>query len=179
MNQKIITFLMLHFSWNIFIMCVLTTNPTLLNAQKILVIEKPGTVKNIKFEVNDRIKFKLENNMKINGRIQKLTDSSVFVNREEFLFSKIKYFYKDRFGWKVLSNTTFQAGVAYLSIEALNNLANNERPVVSDKTLKPSVILMIIGILASPLVEKRLDIRKRWRVRVLDFDSLNNGIITH
>ncbi len=158
---------------------MLIISPALLHAQKILVIEKPGTVKNIKFEVNDRIKFKLENNMKINGRIQKLTDSSVFINREEFLFLKIKYFYRDRFGWKVLSNTTFQAGVAYLGIDALNNLVNNERPVVSAKTLKPSMILIIIGVLASPLIEKRLEVRKKWRVRVLDFDRLNNDIIVH
>jgi len=168
---------MLHFSLKMLIMYILVISPTLLNAQKILVIEKPGTVKNIKFEVNDRIKFRLENNMKINGRIQKLTDSSVFINREEFLFLKIKYFYKDRFGWKVFSNTTFQAGVAYLGIDALNNLANNERPVVSAKTLKPSMILIIIGTLASPLVEKRLEVRKKWRVRVLDFDRLNNDVI--
>lgn len=170
---------MLHFSLKMLIMCMLIISPALLHAQKILVIEKPGTVKNIKFEVNDRIKFKLENNMKINGRIQKLTDSSVFINREEFLFLKIKYFYRDRFGWKVLSNTTFQAGVAYLGIDALNNLVNNERPVVSAKTLKPSMILIIIGVLASPLIEKRLEVRKKWRVRVLDFDRLNNDIIVH
>ena len=56
------------------------------NAQMILLLEKPGTVKNIKYRAGDQIYVKTKDNLKILGTINIITDSSIIINYDESEF---------------------------------------------------------------------------------------------
>ena len=56
------------------------------NAQMILLLEKPGTVKNIKYRAGDQIYVKTKDNLKFLGTINIITDSSFIINYDESEF---------------------------------------------------------------------------------------------
>lgn len=56
------------------------------NAQMILLLEKPGTVKNIKYRAGDQIYVKTKDNLKFLGTINIITDSSIIINYDESEF---------------------------------------------------------------------------------------------
>lgn len=61
------------------------------NAQMILLLEKPGTVKNIKYRAGDQIYIKTKDELKFSGTINIITDSSIIVNYDvEILTSDVK-----------------------------------------------------------------------------------------
>ena len=56
------------------------------NAQMILLLEKPDTIKNIKYRVGDQIYVKTKDKLKFSGAINIITDSSIIVNYDESEF---------------------------------------------------------------------------------------------
>lgn len=155
------------------ILSILTYN--FAQSQCILLLEKPGTVKNIKFRVGERIDVKTKNGDRINGIINKISDTAIIVNYFLIKIDEIKSIYSRRIILSALSHTGIKGSLGYTGIEAFNNLINNENPIFRNSTLKTGGI-----IFAGSIILKTITLRKRhidnykWRLKVLNFNILKD-----
>lgn len=80
-----------------------------LSGQNIFVLEKPGTIKNYKFELNDHIKLRtLSTDTTLSGRINSISDSSLIVNySNEVRINDIATIYRKRWGFGILQKVCF------------------------------------------------------------------------
>lgn len=138
-------------------------------AQRILLVEKPGTFKNFKYFVGDAIILKtLPFGEKIAGSIHIITDSSIVVNFDhEIMLNEIESVLKPRWGFSLLSGFTRYAGAGYLILDIVNNAINHE-VMVDKNTLIISGSLVAFSYALVPLHYRKLTIGKRWRIKVLN-----------
>lgn len=150
----------------VFIACLTVFN---VQAQRILLVEKPGTFKNFKYFVGDAIIIKtLPFGEKIAGSIHIITDSSLVVNfDQEIMLNEIKSVLKPRWGFNLLSGFTRYAGAGYLVLDIVNNAINHEI-MVDKNTLIISGSLIAFSYAIVPLHNRKLTIGKRWRIKVLN-----------
>ena len=143
-------------------------------SQNYFIVERPGTVRNLKFRVNDVIKLKAGPKGEIiNGRIYKISDSTLKIGYYYNVQLKdIQIIYKTRFGFSLLQKVLFFAGVPYLLINTMNGVINNESPVVPQQTLIISGSMIGTAILLTPLTTRKIKIdNEHWRVKILDFTN--------
>ncbi len=140
-------------------------------AQKILLLEKPGTINNIKFRIGDRIEFSTIENLKNLGIISHIGDSTITVNYLKVKINEIKYIYKRLLFPSIMNGVGIQGGIAYVGIDIINNLINDESPYIKKSTLKTTGYTIGIGIIAKFFSKNKRKIDgKNWRLTILDFD---------
>jgi hypothetical protein len=162
--MKVKTFLTL-----IFCLCSLV-----LISQQIFLLERPGTIKNHKYFVGDKIKIQAHDpDTVIKGRITSMQDSSIIINyATEIFISRIDYVIRTRYGFNLLQRIFLTAGFSYVLIATFNGLINNDSPVIDQQTLIISGSIIAAGILLTPLTSRKHKTdNKKWRVKVLDFDN--------
>jgi hypothetical protein len=143
-----------------------------LAAQNILVLERPGTVKNLKYYQGDKIKIRtIAADTIISGSINRIFDSSIIINNSnEILIADMAAIYKKRWGYGFLQYLTIFAGVAYLGINSFNGIINDDQPVVPQETLIISGSLIAFGFALTPLTTRKFKIdNEKWRIIILDF----------
>ncbi|MDT8392605.1 MAG: hypothetical protein RQ761_02085 [Bacteroidales bacterium] len=146
--------------------CLMVFN---VQAQRILLVEKPGTFKNFKYFVGDEIILKtMPFNDKIAGSIHFITDSSIVVDfDQEIMLNEIESVLKPRWGFGLLSGFTRYAGAGYLVLDIVNNAINHE-VMVDKNTLIISGSLVAFSYAIVPLHTRKLTIGDRWRIKVLN-----------
>jgi hypothetical protein len=143
-----------------------------LAAQNIFVLERPGTVKNFKYYQGDNIKIRtISSDTIISGPINRIFDSSIIINNSnEILIADMAAIYKKRWGYGFLQYLTIFAGAAYLGINSLNGIINDDQPVVPQETLIISGSLIAFGLALTPLTTRKFKIdNEKWRIIILDF----------
>jgi hypothetical protein len=145
---------------------------TLANAQNLLILERPGTIKNFKYEVSDIIKIRtLSSDTLLKGVITFINDSIVVINNiQPVAISDIGKVYRTQWGFTFLQGLFLTAGAPYLLISTVNGIINNDEPIVPNETIIISGSLLAAGAAITPLTTRKFRIdNKKWRLRILDF----------
>lgn len=143
-------------------------------AQKnILIIEKPGTVKNYKYYPGSRIKldYSYDNKFdKVAGTISKITDSTLIINKAHLIYlSEISTIYRYRYGFDLLTQAGLKGGAAFFIVDGLNRTLTGTRPIFRKETAIISGSLICGGLLFLPFINKSLHINNNdWRIKVID-----------
>lgn len=139
--------------------------------QNIFVIEKAGRGGLFMYYTNDQISIKTVSDVKVEGRINLITDSSLIINYgTEVYLNEIAKVYKKRPMINLLQKVCLASGILYISINTLNGLINNDSPIVPSETLKISGGLVLAGVLMSPLTTRVQTVDPtKWKVKILDF----------
>jgi hypothetical protein len=149
--------------------------------QRVFMVEKPGTVNNLKYNIGDRIELKTNKGERISGMINQLSDSSIVVNYNYVKIEDILIVYTRRYVFSILSAAGTTGGLAYVSIDAFNNLINNQDEIFRKSTLKTGSIMFGTGLLLKLISKRKRHINNEdWRIKVLDFSILKDpGIYTN
>lgn len=142
------------------------------SAQQYLVLEKAGTVRNFKYQVNDEIFLQLKREGAwITGRISELHDSSLVIDSYiDVKLSEIAVVRRSSSFISRLSKLFFiRGGIAYFLIVGTNRAINQEYPVVDQFTTIVSGSMILAGILLRPLISRDFELGQKWRLKVLDF----------
>lgn len=139
-------------------------------AQRILLVEKPGTFRNFKYFVGDGITLRTTfSDARLEGVIHEITDSSILINFDnEIMLKHIRTIHKRRWGLSLLSKATRIAGAGYFAIDALNRTINKESPIFDTQTLLISSGLVAFSYSLVPLHYKKMKRGPKWRVRILN-----------
>lgn len=140
------------------------------NAQRILLIDKPGKFKNFKYFIGDDIVLKTAPyGNKTEGTIHVITDTSLIINFDhEILLEDIEVILKPRWGMKLLSRITRIAGGGYFLLDVTNNLITGNPTIVDENTLIISAGLVAFSYALVPLHNRRMEPGNKWRMQVLN-----------
>lgn len=139
-------------------------------SQNIFLIEKPGTVNNIKYRVGERIELRTINGQKVKGIINQIRDTAIVVNYYLVMNNEIKSIYTRRHIISAFSHVGIKGGLGYVSIDGFNNLINNESPVFRKSALEIGGIMFGAGVLLKSISKRKRNINnENWRIKVLDF----------
>jgi hypothetical protein len=149
------------------ILCLLC--PTA-QAQRILLVEKPGKFKNYKYFMGDDITVKTHTHSKnMRGTIHDITDTSIVINFDtEIMLDDIEKILRPRWGLGLLSKITRIAGAGYFAIDVVNNAISNRPPIVDENTVIISASLVAFSYALVPFHNRRLKAENQWRIKVLN-----------
>lgn len=155
-----------------FIIVVFSIFTVSVSSQKILLLEKPGTVNNIKYRIGDRIDISTKEKINYSGIITYIGDSTINVNYSKIKISEIQYINIRRLLPSIINGIGVQGGLAYIGIDCINNSINNETPILRKTTLKTGLFFLGTGLLADIFSKSKRKIDgKKWRISILDFDK--------
>jgi hypothetical protein len=138
-------------------------------AQRILIVEKPGKFKNFKYFVGSDISLRiLPAGNRVSGIIHEITDSSILINYDnEIMLSDIERVIKNRWGFSLLSKVTRISGAGYFVIDALNSVITGNPTIVTEKTAIISGSLVAFSYVLVPLHSRPLK-KGKWRIKILN-----------
>ena len=143
-------------------------------SQNIFLIERPGTVKNLKFHEGDGIHILVKNQPavpEIEGTLTQIRDSSILVDDMYLIPLKdITAVYKERFWPRLAVPVLFIAGIGYIVLEGFNRAINKDAPLITKETAIISSSLVAGGLALIPLKDRKYIVGEKWRVRSLVFD---------
>ena len=139
-------------------------------AQRVLLIEKPGKFKNYKYYIGNNIALKtLPFGEKYDGNIHVITDTSIVINFDnEIMLSDIEVIIRPRWGLGLLSKVTRIAGAGYFVLDVANNSLTGQPTIVDKNTAIISAGLIAFSYLIVPLHNKRMKAGNPWRIKVLN-----------
>ncbi len=161
----------------VFFICILFASLIIsdCNAQKILVFDRDGHVRRIRFHIQDEIAVRTaDNSLWEYGEITDIGDSTITISDTVIFVSKIKAirFESQGGGTNLLRQATLKlpaAAVVLLAFDAINTASNNPRTVVYSKsTLITAGALIIAGPIAYFFTFHKYKINKRHRLKVID-----------
>lgn len=137
-----------------------------------LIIDKPGRVKRIRFYEGDLIHLKLKSKELVFGEITTLKDSSFFVGLKNIKLSDVYSIQnsKGNYGLRVLSKIMLPAGLMYLGIDSFNRLINEEGPIFREETLILSSSFLGVFFISNAISNRQLKINKKRSIRILDIN---------
>jgi hypothetical protein len=146
-------------------------------SQKILLLERPGTITNYKYRLDDKIIIKMKGNSAIiQGRISKLTDSSMVIDYMTLVrFREISTVIRPVWVQHWLPALLTEGGAAYLVLTGINDLLTKTYPIIPMDVLLTSGILITAGIGLKYALARVCDLDHKWRLRVLDFDQFSSS----
>lgn len=143
--------------------------------QCVFMVEKPGIVNNLKYAIGNRIDLKTKTGERISGIINQVRDTAIVVSYYLIMNDDIAIVYTRRAIFSMFSAAGTTGGLAYVSIDGINNLINNERPVFRTSTLKTGGILFGTGGVLYLISKRKRHINnKDWRIKILDFSILKD-----
>ena len=143
--------------------------------QCIFMVEKPRTITNLKYRAGDRIDLKTKTGDRFSGFINQIRDTAIVVNYNLIMNENISIIFTRRVIFSMLSVAGTKGGLAYVGIDGINNLINNERPVCKTSTLKTGSIMFGIGLLLKLVSKRKIHIsNENWRIKVLDFSIIKD-----
>jgi len=115
---------MRHFPKSLVLFCFLITLNQFLRSQNLLILERPGTIKNYKYELNDPVKLKtIVNDSLISGKLTMIDDSTIIINQiTPVRLSDIGRVYRTCWGFTFLQGLFLTTGVPYLLISTINGI---------------------------------------------------------
>lgn len=149
------------------------------NAQRVLLVEKPGKFKSYKYFVGSDIKVKTNpDGLKHRGTIHVITDTSIVINfDDEIMLTDIESIFRTRKGLPFLSKLTRIGGGGYLLLTGVNNVITGNPTIVDQNTLIISASMIAFSYLLVPFHYRKIKPGDPWRISVLDF-SLDGEVPT-
>jgi hypothetical protein len=142
------------------------------DAQKVLLLQKPGKTKRYLFTTGDKIAVRLgDPEFEVSGEITNIDDSSCTVNRNyTFQLSKVHEVYIKRpflnGSWKMM----FTAAGVYFFGSMFNHAINSEKPLIDNTVPYVCGSFVALGTTAYLLRNKHCKAEKGWKLKVLDYD---------
>ena len=141
-------------------------------SQDIFLLERPGTVKNYKYYVNDFVMVKIIlPDTVFSGNITEIRDSSIVIAYENEVFIKdIEIFYRKRWGFSFLNGLFLTAGGTYLFLLTINGVISADDGEINKVPFIVAGSLIVAGIAIIPLKTKKIKMEdNRWRLKILKF----------
>jgi hypothetical protein len=140
-------------------------------SDKVLILENHSTGKSYRFYPDNRISLKTkDNHKKIAGRISEILDSSFILSHyNEIELRNITVVYTDRIGIRIVASTLALFGVLFFTVDALNNVINNDHPKIrSDVGIISGSSLAAAGLLWL-FSERKCPVKPdKWRLKIID-----------
>ncbi len=149
-----------------------------MDAQRVLLVEKPGKFKNFKYFVGDDITLKtLPYSEKQSGTIHEITDTSILINFDnEIMIDDIDMILKRRWGISLLAKITRIAGAGYFVLDVVNRTINNDSPIVTQNTALISAGMVAFSYALLPLQNRRMKKGEKWRIKILNM-SMDDDVL--
>jgi hypothetical protein len=144
------------------------------SAQQYLVLQKTGTVKNIKYQAGNDISLQVaRGDLIYSGTISHIKDSSFVLNSlNEIFLDEVTTVFRQRRFVKVLSKTLLYAGLGYVALEGVNGVINDYSPVISKNTIIAGSVMVGTGLLLKPFYTRKFDTQEKYVLKILDFEKL-------
>jgi len=143
--------------------------------QLVFMVEKPGTVNNLKYRSGDRIDLKTISGERISGIINQIRDTAIVLNYYLIKNDDIAVIYTRRVIFSMFSAAGIYGGIGYVGVDGFNNLINNESEIFRKSTLKTAGFMLGTGVFLNLFTHRRRPINhKDWRIKILDFSILKD-----
>jgi hypothetical protein len=145
----------------------------LCSAQKnVVVLEKPGNVKNFKYFEGDKIEIQTTDSLEVKGMITAIRDTSIVMNfYTEVSINKIKTVYRTRWAVSILSKVLMIGGVGLVLVEAVNG-AISSNGNMNENYLYIGAGTAAAGALLIPLQKAKYHIAPdKWKIKILPIDK--------
>jgi hypothetical protein len=145
-------------------------------AQKVLLLQKPGKTKRFFYEQGDKISVRMgEPEFTVYGVITYIDDSVCTVNKDyTFQFSKVNEVIRTRHflsgSWRKL----YLAAVLYAGGSMINRGINGNEPLIDNTIPIVSGSFVVLGTTALLLRYKHCKMENGWKLKVLDYDIFND-----
>ncbi len=142
------------------------------DAQKVLLVQKPGKAKRFMYQAGDRISFRYGiPEFTVDGKITYLDDSVCIVNKDFIVqLSKVKEVTITRHflngSWRKL----YLVSALYAGGSMLNRGLNKQEPLIDNTVPIVSGSFIILGTTAMLLRYRHCKMEDGWKLKVLDFD---------
>jgi hypothetical protein len=137
-------------------------------AQKVLVVEGPNPKQRLRIWEGMPIDFIDQNGLRILGTLQNLEDSTFSVNGDDYKLSNVQVVMLPRRGMHFLYNLAFVGAGFYMSLDVINAIFGNERPIFNPGTLVVTGSLVAGGFLFRAFRFKRMRVGNKWTLKILD-----------
>ncbi|HEX7411241.1 MAG TPA: hypothetical protein VF298_03785 [Bacteroidales bacterium] len=143
------------------------------HCQKLLILERPGTIKHFFFKTGDRIRLYDSKSMSmIHGDISRITDTVIVINMlEPVILSRVSIVYRPLTMLHIFSRTTTAAGLGYFLLTGFNNAINKKSPIIDHGTLIVSALITGAGVATSFIRYRKFALGTHWRLKVIDIDN--------
>lgn len=144
-------------------------------AQKVLLLQKPGKTKRFLYEEGDKISILIgDPEFRVSGEITFIDDSLCTINKEyTFQIAKVNEVTRPRtwflYSWKKL----YLASAIYAGGSMINHAINDEQPIFDNTIPWVSGSFIVLGTTAYLLRYRHYKLEDQWRLKVLDFDIFN------
>lgn len=137
-------------------------------SQTMMLVERPGTVRNYIFEAGDFISLKTINGEKISGPINIIHDSSLVVDfTHELELNEIDMVYQPRYLINIFGSAFIGGSLLYLTLDGINGGMKNKN-LIEDPGFLTSTGLLASGVVMKLLSKKKMRIdNKKWRIKIL------------
>ena len=147
----------------------------IVEAQKVLLLQKPGKTSRFLYEKGDKIAIRIgDPEFMAAGEITYIDDSLCTINKDyTFQIAKVSEVIRPRtwflYSWKKL----YLASAIYATGSMINHGINNEVPVFDNTIPWVSGSFIVLGSTAYLLRYRHCKMEDQWRLKVLDFDIYN------
>ena len=155
----------------IFTLLLIITHQTV-EAQKVLLLQKPGRTKRFLYKSGDKIAVRMgEPEFEVRGEITYIDDSICTVNRNyTFQLSKVHQVdirrpFLSGSWWKL-----YLASGIYFFGSMFNHAINHEEPLIDNTVPYVSGSFVALGTSAYLLRNKHCKMENGWKLKVLDYD---------
>ncbi len=147
---------------------ILVFFPIVIFSQNILLVERPGTVKNKKYYAGQAISIKTIDGLKISGPINIIRDSTMIIDfTHEIAIIDIEIVYKRRTLISLLSSMLITGSALWIGLDLING-GNQGKSFSENQSLQLGLGLLATGIGLRFIRDKRMNVKKeKWRIRVL------------
>jgi hypothetical protein len=137
-------------------------------SQTMMVVERPGTVKNYIFVAGEYISLKTKSGEKISGPINIIRDSNLVVDFvHELEIKDIATVYKSRELLNIFGTAFIGGSLLYVSLDAINGGMKGKN-LSKDTGLLVASGFLSSGILMKVFSRKKMHIdQKKWRIKIL------------
>lgn len=135
-------------------------------AQKILVLDKPGRVKRLRYFVGDKIQIITSDNSRISGEISVIGDSTITIEENKVVLSEISAVVKKRRFFSFTGTLLSTAGVFFGSIYLVNVAIDKDTKLDENAYVLGGVL--VSGVVLSLFKEKKFKVKDKGRLKILD-----------
>ena len=148
---------------------ILISGSKFLSAQKMIIVERPGTIKNFKYKKGNKIYCKINNTKLLFGTISKVSDSSFCLNKNiEVKIKEISVIFKLR-GFFYRSYPKIRlAGFGFLLANTINRTIHNQEGVFDKSGLISGFSIIGFSYVMQALAFRKQVIGEKWRIKIID-----------
>lgn len=141
-----------------------------MEAQRIVVFDKGGKVKRIRYFEKDYIKLKMEDGRSVQGKISSIEDEVFYVGQKKVQLDSVKmvHVYKYQSLLNPVGSFLLVGSTAYFGIDTFNRLINSNHPLIEEETVKASAVMLAGSFVCKELIHRRYKISKKRPLKIID-----------